>query len=293
MDSRFRENDKLDVHDSKLGTLYIVATPIGNLDDITIRAIDILKAVDYIAAEDTRHSNTLLKHFGISAKLISLHDFNERQQSVTLIKLLQQGKNIALISDAGTPLISDPGYRLVTSVREANINIIPIPGACAAVTALCASGLPTDKFIFEGFLPAKATARNQRLDELKTETRTLIFYETPHRILPAITSLIESFGTERKAAIARELTKKFETIYSGTITEIKQQLENNLEQQKGEFVILVHGNEKSDDQEINAETSRILNILASELPPKQAAALTAKISGLSKNTLYNTLIHSK
>jgi 16S rRNA (cytidine1402-2'-O)-methyltransferase len=278
------------MHNNKSGNLYIVATPIGNLDDITVRALNIIQTVDYVAAEDTRHSSILLQHFNLKKQLISLHDFNEQQKSATLIKLLQQGKNIALISDAGTPLISDPGYRLVTLVQKANINIIPIPGPCAAITALCASGLPTDKFIFEGFLPAKETSRCHRFHELKTETRTLIFYETPHRVLASIINLLEIFGEQRQAVIARELTKKFETIFHGSLLEIKNWLESDSNQQKGEFVILVHGEESVKEQEINSEELKILQVLASELPPKQAASLASKIIGLSKNKLYALLL---
>lgn len=281
------------MNNNKSGKLFIVATPIGNLDDITIRAINILNLVDYIAAEDTRHSSILLKHFAINKKLISLHDFNEQQKSATLIKLLQQGYSIALISDAGTPLISDPGYHLITLVRKANINISPIPGPCAAITALSAAGLPTDKFVFEGFLPTKIIARQQRLNELKTETRTLIFYETPHRVLSAIIVLLEIFGEQRGAVVARELTKKFETVYSGNLMEIRNWLESNSYHQKGEFVILVHGNQSPENQEVNPEALKILQILAAELPPKQAAGLSSKITGISKNMLYKILYQSQ
>lgn len=278
------------MHNNKLGNLYIVATPIGNLDDITIRALNILRTVDYIAAEDTRHSGNLLKHFGIISKLIALHNFNEKQQSASLIKLLQEGNEVALISDAGTPLISDPGYHLVAEVRKAGINIIPIPGACAAMTALCASGLPTDKFVFEGFLPAKTMARNKRLLDLKIETRTTIYYEAPHRVLSTITAMLEVFGADRQAVIARELTKKFETIHSDNLSAIKTWLETDPNQQKGEFVILVHGNKRPSSQEISVETLNLLTILAAELPPNQAASLASKITGASKNILYKNLI---
>jgi 16S rRNA (cytidine1402-2'-O)-methyltransferase len=274
------------MHNNKYGTLYIVATPIGNLEDITIRALNILRAVNYIAAEDTRHSNILLKHFAINRPLISLHNFNEKQQSTNLIKLLQHGNNIALISDAGTPLISDPGYRLISFVQQADINITPIPGACAAITALCASCLPTDKFIFEGFLPAKAGARNQRLQDLKNETRTMIYYEAPHRILSTINTMLDIFGKDRRAVIARELTKKFETIYRDNLSGIKTWFETDINQQKGEVVILVHGSESSNSQEINADTLNLLTILAKELPPNQATNLASQITGVRKNLLY-------
>jgi 16S rRNA (cytidine1402-2'-O)-methyltransferase len=266
-------------------SLYIVATPIGNLGDITLRAIEVLREVDCIAAEDTRHSKKLLAHFDIKKPMLSLHNYNENEQSKVLLKHLQKGENIALISDAGTPLISDPGFCLVKIVREAGVTVIPIPGPCAAITALCASGLPTDKFIFEGFLPAKSSAREKRLIELKTEPRSIIFYEAPHRVISLITELVNIFGENRSAVIARELTKKFETIYSADLATIKTWLESDKHQQKGEFVILVHGAEKM-KEEINEKNLQILKILLTELPVKQAASLTAKITGISKNKLY-------
>ncbi len=270
--------------------LYIVATPVGNLNDITLRALEVLKQVDCIAAEDTRHSKKLLEHFNIKKPMISLHDYNESERSKVLLKRLQKGENLALISNAGTPLISDPGYRLIKIVRDAGINIVPVPGPCAAITALCASGLPTDKFIFEGFLPTKAVARCKRLEELNSEPRTIIFYESPHRLRFLISDLLNIFGENRHAVLARELTKKFETIYGANLAELKSWLETNKRHQKGEFVILLHGAEPRKETEKNEKTLHILKILLSELSVKQAVILTAKITGVSKNKLYKIAI---
>jgi 16S rRNA (cytidine1402-2'-O)-methyltransferase len=222
--------------------------------------------------------------------MISLHDYNEKERSKLLLKRLQNGENIALISDAGTPLISDPGYHLVTTIRDAGINVIPIPGPCAAITALCASGLPTDKFIFEGFLPAKSGLRQRRLAELKNEERTIIFYDPPHRLIKTIDELVKIFGANRSAVLARELTKKFETIYSANLDAIKKWLNADIKHKKGEFVILLHGAEKfrRGDRRValDERVAQILKILLTELPVKQAANLTAKITGESKNKLY-------
>ncbi len=274
------------------GILYIVATPIGNLGDITVRALDTLREVDLIAAEDTRHSGKLLQHFGITKPLFALHDFNEKEKSQQLINKLLLGQNVALISDAGTPLISDPGYRLVHEVRNTGMQVIPIPGACAAITALCASGLPTDKFVFAGFLPAKTIARKNCLQELISETRTLIFYESPHRLLDTCADILQVFGDTRQAVLAKELTKTFEAIYNGTLIEIIDWLEADPARQKGEFVILIHGAEKT-TTELDSEAIKVLTILCEELPVKQAAALAAKITGISKNTLYQAALGNK
>lgn len=272
-----------------MNSLYIIATPIGNLGDISLRALETLKTVDCIAAEDTRHSKKLLARFGIKKPMISLHDYNEKERSAVLLKQLQQGQNIALISDAGTPLISDPGYHLVKIIRDAGINIVPIPGPCAAITALCASGLPTDKFIFEGFLPAKSGLRKKHLEELKDEGRTIIFYESPHRLLKSINDMVSIFGENREAVVARELTKKFETIYSANLGKIATWLQSDKNQQKGEFVILIHGADRAaQKQQINP--IQILKTLLTELPVKQAANLTARITGESKNKLYRAAL---
>lgn len=271
----------------KMGILYIVATPIGNLADISQRALEILNQVDVIAAEDTRHSQKLLQHYGIQKQLISLHEHNERMRAEQIVQSLQQGKDIALISDAGTPLISDPGYLLIKIVRKAGIKIVPIPGACAAITALSASGLPTEQFIFEGFLPAKSAQRQQHLQTLLAETRTLIFYEAPHRILDLLEDLITVFGIEREAVLAKELTKTFENIIAGKLPELKDWLLADTARTQGEFVVIVHGaatTTKNSDAEFSAENT--LKILLSELPLKQAVALTAKLTNVKKNWLY-------
>ena len=276
------------------GILYIVATPIGNLKDISQRAIETLQSVDFIAAEDTRHSARLLQHFGITTRTISLHEHNERERAQELISYLNQGRDIALITDAGTPLLSDPGFYLVNQTREANIVVSPIPGPCAAIAALSASGLSCDSFIFEGFLSAKSTTRLQQLAELKRETRTLIFYEAPHRILSLITDLIEIFGSERKAVVAREITKTFETFYSNTLVLIQKWLTEDTQQQQGEFVVLVHGAEKMTESDQETLKSReILKTLLTELSVKQAVSLTTKITGENKNRIYQWALEDK
>jgi len=269
-----------------LGTLYIVATPIGNLEDMTPRAIQTLQTVDLIAAEDKRHSVKLLKQFNINTPMMTLHEHNEQTHYEMILDRLKQGKTIALISDAGTPLISDPGYRLVHEAKKATIQVTPIPGACAAITALSAAGLPTDRFMFEGFLPAKKHARQQHLNQLKQEERTIIFYESPHRILHALEDMIKILGPHRDIVIARELTKLFETIQAGTLSEIQHWITTHSEQQQGEFVILVKGADKKQQTEITDQDEQILKILLTELPLKQAAHLTAKITGKKKNDLY-------
>lgn len=267
------------------GILYIVATPIGNLADISQRALTTLQDVDLIAAEDTRHSATLLGHYGITNSTISLHEHNEQQQIGKLLQYLSQGKNIALISDAGTPLISDPGMPLVREVQNAGYRVIPIPGAVAFVAALSVSGLPTDRFVFEGFLPNKTQARQAHLESVQDETRTLIFYEAPHRLLATLQDMVTVFGDEREVVLAREITKHFETIRRAPVAELQAWVESDANQQKGECVLLVHGAAKK-SAEIDAEALRILKLMLTELPVKQAASLTAQISGLKKNALY-------
>ncbi|MFZ0219415.1 MAG: 16S rRNA (cytidine(1402)-2'-O)-methyltransferase [Candidatus Aquirickettsiella sp.] len=269
---------------SKIPSLYIVATPIGNLEDFSKRAKEILQNVDQIAAEDTRHSQKLLRHFGITTPLISLHEHNETTSSKILLDCLKKNLSIALISDAGTPLISDPGYRLVKLVRQHGIPVIPIPGPCALITALCASGLACDRFIFEGFLSGKISARQKKLQEFLYETRTIIFYEAPHRILKLIDDMIAVFGPKRYVVLARELTKTFETIHGATLEGLKTWLNSDKNQQKGEFVVLVEGAEYLSPYEI--DTRRILSILLDELPIKQATSLAAKITHEKKNKLY-------
>jgi len=274
------------------GILYVVATPIGNLEDFTPRAVEVLKSVDLIAAEDTRHSLPLLKHFGITTRCTAYHDHIERQISGTLLDQIESGQSIALISDAGTPLISDPGYQLVNLAHQRGIKVVPIPGACAVVTALSVSGLPTDRFTFEGYLPAKSAARKKKLNNLIEETRTLIFYESPHRIIDSLADMCAVFGPMRSVVIARELTKMYETIKSDTLEKVCGWVQADRNQQKGEFVVLVHGYlAQEEDEVVDKETDRVLNILLDELPVKQAASLTAKITGAKKNVLYNYSIH--
>ncbi|MCX8650483.1 16S rRNA (cytidine(1402)-2'-O)-methyltransferase [Gilliamella sp. B2776] len=266
-------------------TLYIVATPIGNLDDITLRAIDTLKGVDLIAAEDTRHSGLLLQHLGIKAKLFSLHDHNEQEKVHILIEKLQSGLSIALISDAGTPLINDPGYHLVKTCRENDIKVVPIPGACAAIAALSVAGLPSDKFIYEGFLPAKSKARQDSLASLITEPRTLIFYESTHRLLDTLKDMQTIFGADKQIVLAKELTKTWETIVSFPVNELINWLNQDPSRQKGEFVLIVAGYTEVNN-DIDPKAINTLKLLQKELPLKKAAAITAEIYGLKKNQLY-------
>lgn len=269
------------------GILYIVATPLGNLGDMTPRAVETLTQVQVIAAEDTRHSLPLLRHFGIVTPCIALHDHNERERSAELITRLQAGENIALISDAGTPLISDPGYHLVRAAREHGLRVVPVPGPSALIAALSVSGLPTDRFVFEGFLPAKATARRQRLEELRIDSRTVVFFESGHRIVDSLQDMAQVLGLARRAVVARELTKIFETIQGDTLSGLCQWVQVDHHQQKGEFVVLVQGADRAENAEADAEAERIVRLLLNELPVKQAAALAAKITGQKKNFLYS------
>jgi 16S rRNA (cytidine1402-2'-O)-methyltransferase len=268
------------------GTLYIVATPIGNLDDIGQRALQVLAAVDRIAAEDTRHSQRLLGHYGIRTPLLALHEHNERQKIEGLLAELEQGRSLALISDAGTPLISDPGFPLVRAARERGIRVVPVPGCNAAICALSAAGLPTDRFVFEGFLPAREGQRENRLRELAGETRTLVFYESSHRILDSLASMAAVFGASRRAVVARELTKTFETIRDGALAELLEWVRADPQQQKGEFVVLVEGAPARASDTLDAETERVLVTLLEELSVKQSAALAAKLTGVAKKRLY-------
>ncbi|ALO46943.1 16S rRNA (cytidine(1402)-2'-O)-methyltransferase [Pseudohongiella spirulinae] len=266
--------------------LYVVATPIGNLADVTERARQVLAQVDLIAAEDTRHSARLLQHLGVTTRMIAYHDFSTGQQEQALLTRLQQGNAIALISDAGTPLISDPGYGLVRQCRQSGVPVIPVPGASALVSALSVAGLPSDRFIFEGFLPAKAGARQSCLKALADEVRTLVFYESPHRILASIDDMAAVFGGQREAVICRELTKTWETVYGDSLAGIQQWLRNDDNQQRGEFVVLVHGAPKTAGQDIDPADEHVLQLLLRELPMKQACSLAADITGRKKNQLY-------
>lgn len=269
------------------GILYIVATPIGHLEDITQRALNTFASVDLIAAEDTRHSGLLLSHYGIKKPFFALHDHNEQQQAVVLVEKLQQGQHIALISDAGTPLISDPGFHLVRHCRQAGVKIVPIPGACAAITALCSSGIASDRFCFEGFLPAKSKARCDKLHALLEEPRTLIFYESTHRILDTLADMQSVFGGERYVVMARELTKTWETIHGAPLEELREWLALDGNRIKGEIVLVVEGNSRAPaDDELSPQALKLFSALAKELPLKKAAALVAECFGYKKNTLY-------
>jgi 16S rRNA (cytidine1402-2'-O)-methyltransferase len=270
-----------------VATLYVVATPIGNLEDMTPRASRILASVDVIAAEDTRHSAKLLRHFGIGTRTIALHEHNEREQVPNLIEWLRAGKSIAMISDAGTPLISDPGFPLVRAAHAAGIPVVSIPGASALVAALAVSGLPSDRFVFEGFLPARSAARRAALERLRAEPRTLVFYESPHRILESMRDLSEVLGPTREASIARELTKQYETVRTAPLGELLAWMERHDEQQLGEFVVLVHGAARSEETAPESvEAERVLDILMEQLPVSQAAELAARITGAPRNPLY-------
>jgi 16S rRNA (cytidine1402-2'-O)-methyltransferase len=264
--------------------LYVVATPIGNLGDMVPRAIEVLQSVDLIAAEDTRHSKRLMQYFNISTHMVAYHDHTGSTQVEFLIDKMLAGQSIALISDAGTPLISDPGYRIVDAALSAGLKVVPIPGACAAISALSAAGLPSDRFVFEGFLSAKQQARQKQLQGLAEETRTLIFYEAPHRLLVCLQDVVSVFGAERIVVMARELTKTYETIRRAPAAELAAWVESDSNQQRGECVLIIHGAEKTTDD--SGDGRRVFDILATELPLKQAASLAAKISGAKKNQLY-------
>lgn len=255
--------------DNQAGILYIVATPIGNLQDISQRALDVFAAVDLIAAEDTRHSGLLLSHYGIKKPFFALHDHNEQQKTEILAARLQKGENIALISDAGTPLISDPGFHLVRYCRQIGIKIVPIPGACAAITALCAAGIASDRFCFEGFLPAKSKARRDKLESLKDELRTLIFYESTHRILDCLQDMQNVLGKERYVVLARELTKTWETISGDSIENLLFWLQQDQNRTKGEMVLIVEGQSAVDEQLISSQAIKALQLLSQELPLKK------------------------
>jgi len=269
------------------GILYVVATPIGNLDDISARAIHVLGHVARIAAEDTRHSARLLQHLGINTPLVAVHDHNEAGRVQSLINQLLAGDDIALISDAGTPLISDPGYRLVAAAHEASVRVVPIVGACAAIAALSAAGLPSDRFSFEGFLSAKTTARQVQLQALVNETRTLIFYEAPHRILECVQDMCAIFGEQRRVVLARELTKTFETIKQMTLAELCVFVESDTNQQRGEIVLVVEGAAVDSGLAAQQEVDALLLKLLKYLPVKASAQLAAELTGHKKNALYD------
>lgn len=264
--------------------LYVVPTPIGNLGDMTLRAIEILRQVPWVAAEDTRHSGPLLKHYGSDARLMPAHEHNEEAAAQQVIARLDGGESVALLSDAGTPAISDPGARLVARVRAAGFRVVPLPGACAAISALSASGLPAPHFLFYGFLPARTAQRETTLRGLSALPHTLVFYEAPHRILETVESLAAVFGPDRTLVMARELTKLFETIHSGLLGDAYDWLTADANRQRGEFVLLVSGAQEAAD---DSESARVLKLLLGEgLPVKQAAKLAHAITGAKKNAMY-------
>lgn len=271
--------------DRQAGVLFVVATPIGNLGDLSARARDTLAAVAAVCAEDTRHTRQLLAQFGIEKPLIALHEHNEQDACWPLVERLRSGDSLALVSDAGTPLVSDPGYRLVRAVRAAGLGVSPVPGPCAAIAALSVAGLPSDRFCFEGFLPAKASARRERLQQLAREPRTLVFYEGAHRIEACLDDLVASFGGEREAVLARELTKLFETVLGETLAELRERVGADANQRRGEFVLVVRGAEDDEAARL-LEGKRIYGLLAEHLKPSLAAKLAAELSGAPRKALY-------
>ncbi len=273
------------------GTLYVVATPIGNLDDFSQRARQTLATVDLIAAEDTRRTGRLLSHFSIETRQIALHDHNENVATETVIEALKSGNRVALVSDAGTPLISDPGYSLVRSAHQAGVPVVAIAGPSAVMAALSVAGLATDRFCFEGFLPAKAGARRQRLSELADEPRTLVFFEAVHRVRDLLADLVDSFGTEREGFVGRELTKLHEQGVQGSLASLLRQVDAGDIKSKGEFVVCVAGNAVAQASSIDAD--RLLQALADRLPPKEAARVAAEVTGEPRNALYDRLLDIK
>ena len=265
--------------------LFVVATPIGHLDDMTYRAVQVLEFVSLIAAEDTRQSAPLLKHYNITTALTAVHDHNETQKIDEIIKKLQNGENVALISDAGTPLISDPGFRLVRAAQQANIRVTPIPGACAAIAALSSAGLPSDRFLFVGFLPSKSSQRQVQLEQLKNHSETLILYEAPHRIVDCLSDIQAIFGADRRIGFAREITKTFETIVQKPISELLEWVKADHHQQKGEMVLVIAGNPNEADLE-QQKVDQLLTRLLEDLSIKSASQLAADLTGLKKKALY-------
>lgn len=273
-----------------MSKLYIVSTPIGNLDDITLRAVEVLKEVNLVAAEDTRHSRALLDHLGIDTPLQSYHDRNESKSARQIVDKILAGVSVALVSDAGTPLISDPGYRLVCQALEAGVPVIPIPGVSAVITALSVSGLPVNRFAFEGFLPAKQAARRDWLGRLRFEERTLVFYEAPHRVVQVVDDMADTLGRERRVTLARELTKKFEQIWSGTLESASAALASGEIPARGEFVIVL---EPARHQNDDLDARRVMEVLLAEFPPRKAAELASRITGQSKGSLYDVALTLK
>lgn len=269
----------------KQGKLYVVATPIGNLEDITNRALATLASVDLIAAEDTRHSRTLLQQYGINTEMMSLHEHNEASRIGKILRLLEEGSSVALISDAGTPLISDPGFRLVLAAHEAGIKPVPVPGPSAISTMLSVAGQPVERFCFEGFLSSKPAARRKQLHSLLSESRTMVLYESTHRIHDSLQDMRNIFGSSRCCTVGRELTKRFESLYRGTLAEVLQEMEQDVNSTRGEFVVVIAGAEENPDESV--ENGRlIMDVLLTELSVSQAASLAARISGARKKALY-------
>lgn len=267
------------------GVLYVVATPIGNLGDLSARAREVLATVDLIAAEDTRHTRQLLQSCGMDAVLTALHEHNEARRSEELIERVVQGSSLALVSDAGTPLVSDPGFDLVAAARRRGIPVVAVPGPCAAIAALSIAGLPTDRFVFEGFLPARSAARRARLEELSVEPRTIIFYEAPHRLPQMLRDLLGVFGPQRPACVCRELTKRFETTYAATLGELSERAARDADMSRGEIVVIVGGN-PSAARAAALETDQVLRSLLEDLPPSQAAKIAARLTGGKRGDLY-------
>ena len=277
------------------GTLYVVATPIGNLDDLSPRAARTLASVDVVAAEDTRHSGRLLSHLGIQKRMVALHDHNEKDRAAGILTELQAGRDVALISDAGTPLISDPGYVLVRDARAAGHRVSPIPGPCALVAALSVAGLPTDRFLYVGFLPAKRSGRRASLEVLSSEVATLVFYESPHRIMESVRDIADVLGSDREMVLGREITKTFETFYSGSVADVLAELERDPHGNRGEFVVMVRGAAAQAGSEAAAtmDVDRMLRVLLAELPVKKVAKMASELTGLSKNELYQRALALK
>ncbi|MGI9333718.1 MAG: 16S rRNA (cytidine(1402)-2'-O)-methyltransferase [Gammaproteobacteria bacterium] len=269
------------------GVLYLVATPIGNLGDIGARALEVLRDVDAILAEDTRHTQRLLNAYGLSQTLMSLHEHNEAHVTTTIVNRVEAGASFALVSDAGTPLISDPGYRLVSAFAQRGLTVSSVPGACAAIAALSVSGLACDRFVFEGFLPARGGGRTRRLATLVCEPRTIVLYEAPHRIETTLADLVKVLGPDREAVLARELTKIHETVLRATLAELTDTVRNDPNQRKGEIVLVLAGySPPAQDEQANTQADQLLNTLLAELPLKQAVRLAATITGRPKNDLY-------
>lgn len=281
----------MSIHDEPI--LYVVATPIGNLQDITLRALEVLKTVDVIAAEDTRHTSHLLSHFAIQKKLIAVHEHNEQKSAQILLERLRAGESIALVTDAGTPGISDPGAIVVDVLREAGVKVVPVPGASAVIAALSASGITANGYVFYGFLPASGSQRRKTLEALKGYSSTLVFYEAPHRIIECVEDLAKVLGGERRITIARELTKTFETFHRCVLQDAKGWLESDPNQQRGEFVLLVEAAAVVEEADTSEDAERILRLLLADLPLKQAVKLATEITGVKKNILYEFALKLK